>query len=242
MLSARPSSGIGKGGDRTLARKLGTLTIGQAPRADITPILDAVIPADVPRLHAGVLDGLSKAEIARDFAPQPGGALLTTRLLDGSAIITDRTRTEAAAAGKLAMLEAEGCSTILMLCTGHFEALSCNRARLIEPDRTLPAAVSALIGEEQLGIIVPLAEQIDSEAVKWRPLARSPIYASASPYVDAGERLVQAAAELAKRGATILLLDCMGFVERHRAVAMRDSGLPVILSNSMIAKLVSEIL
>lgn len=196
----------------------------------------------MPRSHAGVLDGLSKPEIARNFAPKPGGALLTTRLLDGSAIVIDRDKTEAAAAGKLAMLEAEGCSTILMLCTGHFEALACARARLVEPDRILPPAVAALIGQEQLGIVVPLAEQIDSEAVKWRPLARPPIYASASPYEEGGPGLAQAAADLARRGATILLLDCMGFVERHRKEAAHGSGLPVILSNSMIAKLVSEIL
>lgn len=225
-----------------MARKLGTLTIGQAPRADITPILDLVLPAEVPRLHAGVLDGLSEVEIARDFAPRSGGALLTTRLLDGSAVVTDRDKTEAAAAGKLAMLEAEGCSTILMLCTGHFETLACEKARLVEPDRILPAAVAALIGKEQLGIVVPLAEQIDSEAAKWRPLARQPIYAAASPYVETESSLADAAAELARRGATILLLDCMGFVEHHRAEAVRGSGLPVILSNSMIAKLVSEIL
>lgn len=224
-----------------MARKLGTLTIGQAPRADITPILDAVLPAEVPRLHAGVLDGLSKAEIARDFAPRAGGALLTTKLLDGSAVVTDRDKTEAAAAGKLAALEAEGCSTILMLCTGHFATLACDRARLVEPDRILPAAVAALIGGEQLGIVVPLIEQIDSEAGKWRPLARPPIYAAASPYAEGEPGLAQAAADLARRGASVLLLDCMGFVERHRAEAARGSGLPVILSNSMIAKLVSEI-
>ena len=35
-------------------------------------------------------------------------------------------------------------------------------------------------------------------------------------------------------------MDCMGFVERHRREA-REAGLPVILSNSLIAKLVSEI-
>ena len=116
---------------------LGTLTVGQAPRADITPLLDAVLPPSTPRLHAGVLDGLSAQTIARNFAPKPGGALLTTRLLDGSAA---------------------------------------------------------------------------------------------------------AAADIARRGARALLLDCMGFVEHHRAAAARASRSPVILSNGLVAKLVSEIL
>lgn len=220
--------------------KLGTLTIGQAPRADITPILDAVLDAGLPRRHAGVLDGLSRDEIARDFAAERGQPVLITKLLDGSAVVIDRARTEKAAQRKLAMLEAEGCGTILMLCTGHFESLRTDRARLVEPDRILPPAVAALIQGAQLGIVVPLAEQISSEAGKWGPLGRPPIYAAASPYGGEGASVAEASRELAGRGAEILLMDCMGFVERHRREAAA-AGLPVILSNSLIAKLVSEI-
>ncbi|CAM5221039.1 hypothetical protein ARD30_16645 [Bosea thiooxidans] len=220
--------------------KLGTLTIGQAPRADITPILDAVLDAGLPRRHAGVLDGLSRDEIARDFAAEPGQPVLITKLLDGSAVVIDRARTEKAAQRKLAMLEAEGCGTILMLCTGHFESLRTDKARLVEPDRILPPAVAALIQGAQLGIVVPLAEQISSEAGKWGPLRRPPIYAAASPYGGEGASVAEAARELAGRGAEILLMDCMGFVEWHRREAAA-AGLPVILSNSLIAKLVSEI-
>ena len=43
---------------------LGTLTIGQAPREDVTPILDRYIPASVARIHRGLLDGFSREEIA----------------------------------------------------------------------------------------------------------------------------------------------------------------------------------
>jgi protein AroM len=220
--------------------KLGTLTIGQAPRADITPILDGVLDTRLPRRHAGVLDGLSRAEIERGFAAEAGKPVLITKLLDGSAVVIDRARTEAAAQVKLAMLEAEGCTTILMLCTGHFESLRTETARLIEPDRILPPTVAALVQGAQLGIIVPLVEQIASEAGKWAPLGRAPLYASASPYGGGGTSVADAARDLAGRGAEILLMDCMGFVERHRREAA-EAGLPVILSNSLIAKLVSEI-
>lgn len=220
--------------------KLGTLTIGQAPRADITPILDDVLDAHLARRHAGVLDGLSRAEIDRGFAAEAGKPVLITKLLDGSAVVIDRARTEAAAQAKLAILEAEGCSTILMLCTGHFESLKTDKARLIEPDRILPPTVAALMQGAQLGIIVPLVEQIASEAGKWAPLGRAPLYAAASPYGGDGVSVAEAARDLAGRGAEILLMDCMGFVERHRRDAA-EAGLPVILSNSLIAKLVSEI-
>lgn len=220
--------------------KLGTLTIGQAPRADITPILDDVLDTRLPRRHAGVLDGLSRAEIERGFAAEAGKPVLITKLLDGSAVVIDRARTEAAAQAKLTILEAEGCTTILMLCTGHFANLRTETARLVEPDRILPPTVAALVQGAQLGIIVPLVEQIASEAGKWAPLGRAPLYAAASPYGGGGASVADAARDLAGRGAEILLMDCMGFVERHRRDAV-EAGLPLILSNSLIAKLVSEI-
>ena len=224
------------------ARKLGTLTIGQAPRADITPILDSHVDAAVPRRHAGVLDGLDGATIAGRFAARSGQPVLITRLLDGTSVVIDREATEIAARAKVAMLEAEGCTTVLMLCTGTFAALHCAHARLVEPDRILPPAVAALAGADQVGIIVPLAEQIDSEAGKWAALGRPPLYAAASPYATDEGALETAARDLAQRGARLVLMDCMGFVERHRAVVAAAAGLPVMLSNALIAKLVSGII
>lgn len=220
--------------------KLGTLTIGQAPRSDIVPILDAYLDDSLMRVHAGVLDGLTPADIEARFAPVREQPKLVSRLLDGTSVVLDRASTEAAAQGKLDILEAQGCTTILLLCTGHFERLTTQAARLLEPDRFLPAAVAALTRGAKLGIIVPIAEQIESESIKWSGLDSPPIYAAASPYRDDLNAVGEAAFDLRQRGADILLMDCMGFVERHRSAA-RVAGVPTILSNSLMAKIVSEI-
>lgn len=222
--------------------KLGTLTIGQAPRPDITPVLDTALGDGVPRIHAGVLDGLSREEIAARFAPRESSQLLITRLLDGGTVVIDHDATEAAAAEKVASLEAQGCTAILMLCTGTFHKLKTERAWLLEPERLLPHSVAALVGDRTLGVIVPLPEQMESENAKWTKLSREPIFAAASPYVDDKTALPEAARELRARGAEVLLLDCMGFTQAHKRVASEASGLPVILSNALVAKLVSEIL
>src|SRR3954454_8801208 len=99
---------------------LGTLTIGQAPRPDVVPIIDRHVPAGVRRIHRGVLDGLSHAEIDRRYGAGPGEAALVTRLTDGRIV---REGVEEA----LAALEAEGCDVILILCTGTFDGLECRR-------------------------------------------------------------------------------------------------------------------
>lgn len=224
------------------ANLLGTLTIGQAPRSDITPILNAHLPGRVQCLHAGVLDGFSKEEIATRFAPQPGDAVLTTRLLDGSAVILGKPAMRIVLQEKLDMLEARGCKLIALLCTGEFEGLACRNAWLVEPDHLVPPVVATLVNAHQVGVIVPLQEQMQSEARKWQPLARAPLYGVASPYAEGARALVHAAQNLKTQGAEILVLDCMGFTERHRELAREASGLPVLLSNALVARLLAELL
>jgi protein AroM len=102
--------------------------------------------------------------------------------------------------------------------------------------------VAGLIEQRQLGIVVPIASQIGSESGKWRALATPPIFASANPYgADPEAEVRRAGAELTARGAEAILLDCIGFIERHRA-ALQPFDIPVILSNAVAAKTVSELL
>jgi len=222
-------------------RILGTLTIGQAPRLDVVPIIDRHVPASVGRVHRGVLDGLSRREIDARYRPEPGEPALVTRLKDGDTVELSRRRMRDGVQCSLAALEAEGCEIILLLCTGTFDGLACDKAWLVEPDHIIPAMVAGLVEHRQLGIIVPIAGQIESESGKWGALARQPIFATASPYSAPPEAVGEAGAALKSRGAAAILLDCIGFTERHRA-ALAGLAIPVILSNAVVAKAVGELL
>src|SRR5512142_529604 len=116
-------------------RILGTLTIGQAPRTDVVPIIDRHVPAGVRTLHRGVLDGLSRAAIDDRYRPEPGEAVLVTRLADGGEIVLSRSRMRDGVQQGLMALEAQGSDVILVLCTGTFDGLDCGKAWLVEPDR-----------------------------------------------------------------------------------------------------------
>jgi protein AroM len=221
-------------------RVLGTLTIGQAPRRDLLPIIDRHVPARVRRLHRGVLDGLSRAAIDARYRPAPGEAVLVTRLADGSEVVLSRAGMREGVQNSLAALEAEGSEVILLLCTGTFDGLGCRRAWLIEPDHVIPGLVAGLIERRQLGIIVPIGGQIESEAGKWHAPARPPIFAAVSPYEAPTEAVTAAGRSLKERGAAAILLDCIGFTERHRA-ALAALDMPVILSNAVVAKAVGEL-
>ena len=222
-------------------RILGTLTIGQAPRPDVVPIIDRYVAAEIRRIHRGVLDGLSSDEIDQRYQPEPGEPVLVTILQDGTEVELSRRRIKDGVQEALLALEAEGCDAILLLCTGTFDGLECNKAWLVEPDQIIPTMVAGLVQKRQLGVIVPIASQIGSESGKWRPLYRPPIFATASPYAATPDAVVDAGKELQARGAEAILLDCIGFTERHRE-ALLPLGLPVILSNVVAAKGLSELL
>lgn len=219
---------------------LGTLTIGQAPRPDVVPIIDRHVPDGVRRIHRGILDGLSHAEIDDRYLARGGEAALVTRLKDGRVVELSRDRMRDGAEAALKGLEGEGCDVILILCTGTFEGLHCDKAWLVEPDHIIPATVAGLVEKRQLGVIVPIASQIDSERDKWRPLAKPPIFTSVSPYNDGPETMLATGRKLRDEGAEAVLLDCIGFTERHRDM-LAGIGLPVILSNAVVAKAVGEL-
>jgi protein AroM len=225
----------------TMAKpRLSTLTIGQAPRADIMPILAEHLSPRVEMVHAGLLDGLSRDQIHTRFAPQGDEAVLTTRLLDGSPVVLGKGSVRRALINKLAELDTPALRAILLLCTGEFAGLACRNTWLIEPDRLVPPVLATLAGGRQVGIIVPLAAQIESEFKKWAVLDRPPICAAASPYAQDIALVGKAAATLREQGAQMLVMDCMGFAETHREVAREASGLPVVLSNALMARLVAE--
>lgn len=223
-------------------RKMGTLTIGQAPRSDITPILDAALPSHVRCLHAGVLDGLDDAAIAARFSPQPGDALLTSRLLDGRAVVMGKPAVGAALQQKIDDLEAQGCEIIAILCTGEFHGLHSQKAWLIEPDRILPPTLNALVGDRRAGILVPLESQITSELEKWRGAHQTPVFAIASPYTASEEEVAEAARSLEAQGAEVILTDCMGYTGWHQEICARHTVLPVVLSNKLLADLLRNLL
>ncbi len=226
------------------SRKLGLLTIGQAPRTDMQAVLDAHIPSGTECLHRGLLDGLTLAQIEQGFGAEPGEALLTSRLRDAQSVQMSARKVHAALPGVITDLEDAGCDVVLLLCTGAFSALSTHKAWLVLPDQIIPPAVTGLAGQRQVGLIVPLPEQIASEQHKWRALAKAPIAQSATPYLpDGPQRVREAAQALSEQGAQLLVLDCMGYQEAHRQAAIEGSkGLPVLLSNALMSKLTAELL
>ncbi|WNQ12256.1 AroM family protein [Paenibacillus aurantius] len=221
--------------------RLGMVTIGQAPRTDVAPILERYLEGRAELVQAGALDGCTKEEIDTKLKPEPGEYVLTSRLTTGESAVFSREKIQPILQRKIRELEEAGIHQILLLCTGVFPGLKTTTAHLIEPDHIIPPAVKAMAGGRRLGVLVPLREQTDSLLPKYTSVGLNPVFGIASPY-RIEEGAYEKAAEKLKDEADLILLDCMGYTEEARERVHRLSGKPVVLSNALMAKLVSEMI
>jgi len=229
------------GGDKMNMQKIALVTIGQAPRHDISAAIEGALPDEVEVIHAGLLDGLDGGEIECRFKLKPGHSPLITRLTNGATCQLDPHAVEAGLQEKIDQLEQEGAGIMVILCTGRFHALRTRSAFLVEPDVVIPALLAALVHGKTLGIIVPLRNQIDECAAKWQSSGARMLFETASPYADL-EHFVQAANRLCTQGVDIIVLDCMGYTQRHKQSVVDRVDIPVVVSNQAIVAAVNILL
>ncbi|AQR78099.1 AroM family protein [Paenibacillus larvae] len=222
--------------------KLGMITIGQAPRTDVAPIMEKYLENRAELVQMGALDGLTKTYIDERMAPGEEDYILTSRLTTGEHVVMSRSCLQPLVEDKIKQMENLGITQILLLCTGQFPGLATERSYLIEPDHILPPVVRTMTGNRRLGILVPLPEQMDGMKEKFHSFEQEPVYAVSSPYTPDKVRFMSASRELKEKGADLIILDCMGYQEEMRAWVEEASGLPVILSNALMAKLISEMI
>jgi len=224
-----------------MKQTLVTLTISHMPRSDFFPLLLEYLP-EQQITSVALLDGLTISEINQQFAPDFGEKTLSINLQDGTLVTLSAAKVEAGLQKCLLTLEAQGCETILLCCPGKFVSLCATHAVLLQPDRIIPPLVEAIVAGHQVGIVVPVFEQIKEQAGKWKNLSKQPCFAVASPWQPDDETLIDAALSLQEQGADVLLLDSVGYHQRHRDFLQKLLGIPVLLSNTLVAKLAAELL
>ncbi len=223
------------------ARRLGVLTIGQAPRPDgLAREVAAVLGGGFAVVERGALDDLGPGDLAR-LAPRPGRDLLVTRLRDGGPVRVAEEAILERLQRQIGRLEDEdGVEATLLLCTGTFPAFR-HRRPLLQPQAALHGAALGIAGPDRLGAVIPLAEQRPQMARAWRERGAEVVLVEADPYGPEPEAAVErAAAEARARGARVLLMDCFGYDLAMRRAAARAFAGPVLLARSLAARLLLE--
>ena len=200
--------------------KIGAITIGQAPRTDVTADILHIFDDSLELVQAGGLDGLTKEQIA-EFAPGKDDYVLVSRLTDGSSVTFAERHILPRLQDAINRMEDEGCSLIMMFCTGSFpETLSTRKIPMIYPC-------------ELLNRLVPLM-------TKWKKYVDHVKGVSASPYGE-WDALEKAAEEIKNSEADLIVLDCIGYTQEMKKMFAEKTGKKVVLPRTLLARVVSEL-
>ena len=225
----------------TEPRRIGVLTIGQAPRADdaVTELRQVLGPG-YTIIERGALDDLSAAEIER-VHPEPGHYLLISLLENGQSVTMSKQKILPLLQERVDAFGGDGVHAILLLCTGAFPEFKSD-CLIVQPQDALYHLVLGLAGRsKRIGVMTPLPGQIAQTRAKWEEYGIDPIVAAASPYT-ADDEVTPAARDLASRGADLIFMDCMGYSLAMKARAKTAAGgCPIVLARSAIARVLAEI-
>ncbi len=216
--------------------KIGMITVGQSPRNDvITEIRGILGPVEI--VESGCLDELTEEQI-ESLKPKEGEPFLVTLLRDGSSVQVSKEKTTNLLQQRIKELENEDVTLIVLLCTGDFTNLK-SRKLIIEPGRLIRKIVQGMLTEEKkLGVIIPSSEQIEQTKKKWG--AVDPVVAVTSPYENP-EQIQQAAKTLLTKNVDLTVLDCIGYTRQMKQKVKEITGKPVILSRTVVARVLREL-
>ena len=220
---------------------LAILTIGVVPVSEVLPLLTEHV-SEQQITHLSLLGKMSREEVMEDYAVEAGEDPLATLLSDGKLAHVSRQKIERSLQGVIEVLDNQGYDVILLMSTAPIKGLTARNAILLEPMRIIPPLVASIVDGHQVGVIVPIEELMDNQEAKWHVLEKVPLYALTNPFWDSEAKLIAAGQELIDRGADVLMLDCLGFHQRHRDLLQKALDVPVLLSNVLMARLASELL
>lgn len=218
--------------------KIGAITIGQAPRVDVTCDIMDIFGENVELLQRGGLDGLTVEQISK-FTPEEGDYVLVSRLTDGTSVTFAERYIVPRLKEAVEELEAEGVKLIMVFCTGEFPAeITSKRVPMVYPVELLHKIVPLL--SSNIITMTPSALQIEQNEKKWSKFVDKVVSVAASPYGDWAD-LEAAAHKVKDMEGDLIVLDCIGYTQQMKDMFARITGKLVVLPRTLLARVVSEV-
>ncbi|QMI04289.1 AroM family protein [Citrobacter sp. RHB25-C09] len=224
-----------------MSASLAILTIGVVPMSEVLPLLTEYI--DEQHIsHHSLLGKMSREDVMQDYAVESGEEPLLTLLNDNGLAHVSRQKVERDLQAVIEILDNQGYDVIMLMNTASISNMSARNSILLEPLRIIPPLVASIVDGHQVGVIVPVEELLAAQAEKWQVLQLPPFYSVANPLHGSTQQLIDAGKDLLEQGADVIMLDNLGFNQRHRDLLQKSLDVPVLLSNVLIARLASELL
>ncbi|EDH0552417.1 TPA: AroM family protein [Salmonella enterica] len=224
-----------------MSASLAILTIGVVPMSEVLPLLTEYID-EQHITHHSLLGKMSREDVMADYAVEPGDDPLLTLLNDNQIAHVSRQKVERDLQSVVEVLDNQGYDVIILMSTAAIKSMAARNSILLEPLRIIPPLVASIVDGHQVSVIVPVAELLAAQEKKWQVLQMPPVYSLANPVHGSEQQLIDAGQALLDQGADVIMLDCLGFHQRHRDILQQALDVPVLLSNVLIARLASELL
>lgn len=212
------------------------VTIGESPRADLQAIYDDYFKGSDEVSQVGLLDGVSHQEADERFSvDDPDEAQLTSRFVDGYQVIMSQSKVERQLQLMINQLEAAKVEVIALLCTGNFEHLTAHHSTLITAEEVTIPYIKTHYPTQLVGIVNPLAKQIEDSKRKWELTDDQAVFTYASPYQVQVEEFDRAGEFLAEAGVKAVVMDCIGYNRDMQKMLEKHLGdTPIYLSNELL--------
>ncbi|MBS0848763.1 AroM family protein [Citrobacter sp. JGM124] len=217
------------------------LSIGMIPVDEIRAVLTEHVTEE-KITHISLLDNMSLEEINLEFAPDANEDQHVIMLDNNEQVYVGCDKVASAMQNLVNLLDKLGYEVILLMNTMPISGLSAKSAILLEPDRLIPPLVASIVEGHQMGVILPIPELIKHQRIKWHLLGNAPLYEVAAPGGDTDAELLDAGQRLIDRGATVIVLDYLAFLNKHQQLLQQQLDIPVFLSTMLIVRLASELL
>lgn len=219
-------------------KRIGAITIGQAPRTDILLDVEPILGPDIELIQAGALDGMTLEEV-QTLRPDGTGNTLVSRMCDGTAVALQEQKILPLMQQRINELEDRGVSAILIMCTGEFPETFVSGVPLIYPSKMICNIIASLNNVKSLGVITPDADQIPDIERKWSKIVPKVVPVLWNPYLEKTSE--QAVTQLREAGVDLAIMDCFGYGKEMSAYASAAIGKPVILSRMIAIRVLLEI-
>ncbi|MGV9169829.1 MAG: AroM family protein [Promethearchaeia archaeon] len=221
-------------------KKVGMITIGQAPRSDVMADIDKILGPDIQDVHCGALDDLSMTEI-NALEPSPGEELLVTRLRDGTEVELGHNKIIEQMSRCIKRLTPE-VDLIAILCTGELPELE-STILMVKPSNVMSHLLQSLLHSGKLGVLIPNPAQKEVVEKKWGHKGLEVFVQSLSPYQEEDRQELGKIAHRFRSGSVdLIVLDCIGYSQELSDFLKKETHIPVLLSRTIVARVIRELL
>jgi protein AroM len=215
--------------------KVGLLTIGQAPREDIVSEIKPLLNPRIEILEKGLLDGLSLEEIER-LKPDSGETPLVTRLREGRQVELSEKKISFMLPEGIELMKKEmKIRAAGVLCTHDFPKKEFSLP-VIFPFDYLKFLTSSVLNVKSLGVVIPLASQIEMTKEKWK----ASVVEAKSPYV-AGINWKEIAQKFIAKKVDAVVLDCIGYKTKDKQEIQSFLSMPVLLPRIILSYAINQL-